>query len=216
MVKYFTPEEIAIHNCAEDCWVSIYDNVYDITSLVLANPGELIQPLLKNAGLSISHWFNEKTKDVKTYIDPVKNIPMPYLPEGRYLHVPPEAPTPWSTSQYENPWWKDEQYMIGKLTSKKRLIKIVNMLTKTEDTIYVCDEETIDDIRDRYLEYNAHSKSYTWKKIVGDAFVPLLMDSTLEGNGLADESEEFFKLGIDEDLYLTTLHIYYNDDLTVM
>ena len=54
------------------------------------------------------------------------------------------------------------------------------------------------------------------KKIVGDAFVPLLMDSTLEGNGLADESEEFFKLGIDEDLYLTTLHIYYNDDLTVM
>ena len=67
MVKYFTPEEVAIHNCAEDCWVIIYDNVYDIT-LGPSELGELIQPLLKNAGMS-PHWFNEKTKDVKTYID---------------------------------------------------------------------------------------------------------------------------------------------------
>ena len=41
------------------------------------------------------------------------------------------------------------------------------------------------------------------------------MDSTLEENGIRDESEEFFNLGIDEDAYLTTLHIYYDDDLTV-
>ena len=53
MVKYFTPEEISIHNCAEDCWVSIYDDVLDITALVGANPGDLIQPLLKNAGTSM-------------------------------------------------------------------------------------------------------------------------------------------------------------------
>ena len=50
--------------------------------------------------------------------------------------------------------------------------------------------------------------------IVADKFVPLQMDCTLEGNGLKDESEEFFRLGIDEDLYLTTVFIYYNDDLT--
>lgn len=50
--------------------------------------------------------------------------------------------------------------------------------------------------------------------ILGETFVPLKMDCTLAENGLKDESEEFFKLGIDEDLYLTTLYIYYDDDLT--
>ena len=52
--------------------------------------------------------------------------------------------------------------------------------------------------------------------IVGDMFVPLKMGETLEQNGLKDESEDFFKLGIDEDLYLTTIFLYYNDDLTSM
>jgi hypothetical protein len=50
--------------------------------------------------------------------------------------------------------------------------------------------------------------------IVGDNFVPMTMGSTLEQNGLKDESEDFFKLGIDEDQFLTTIFIYYNDDLT--
>jgi cytochrome b involved in lipid metabolism len=104
MVKFFTPEEVSIHNCAEDCWVIIYDDVFDITPLIAANPGELIQPLLKNAGMSISHWFNEKTRAVKTFIDPAKEITMPFLQEGRFLHVPPETPTPWSTAEFENPW----------------------------------------------------------------------------------------------------------------
>ena len=115
MVKYFTPEEISIHNCAEDCWVIIYDNVFDLTLLIEGNPGDLIQPLLKNAGMSISHWFNKSTGEVKTYVDPEKNISMPYLPEGRFLHVPPENPTPWSTLDFIKPWWKDEQYIVGKV-----------------------------------------------------------------------------------------------------
>ena len=59
-----------------------------------------------------------------------------------------------------------------------------------------------------------HAKSYTWKTIVNDSFVPLNMDATLENNGIKDESEDFFDLGIDEDAYPTTLYIYYNDDLT--
>ena len=115
MVKYFTPEEISIHNFANDCWVIIYNDVYDITSLIQENPGDLIQPLLKNAGLSISHWFNVTNRDIKTFIDPIKNISMPYLPEGRFVHVPPEDPQPWSTISYEKPWWKDEKYIVGKV-----------------------------------------------------------------------------------------------------
>lgn len=114
MVKYFTPDEVAMHNCAEDCWVSIYHNVYDITSLIGANRGVLADPLIKEAGRSISHWFHEKTGDIKTYIDPIRNISMPYTPNGRFIHVPPADPMEWST-QYELPWWKDPNYIIGKV-----------------------------------------------------------------------------------------------------
>ena len=39
MVKYFTADEVAMHNCAEDCWVSIFDNVYDLTELLAENKG---------------------------------------------------------------------------------------------------------------------------------------------------------------------------------
>jgi len=39
MVKYFTADEISMHNCASDCWVSIFDNVYDLTPLLEENKG---------------------------------------------------------------------------------------------------------------------------------------------------------------------------------
>ena len=88
------------------------------------------------------------------------------------------------------------------------------MLSKKDDTMYVCEEETIEDIRARYMIYNHHAESYTWKRLSGDDFVTLNMTSTLAENGMVDESEEFYELGINEDAYLTTLHIYFNDDLT--
>jgi hypothetical protein len=94
------------------------------------------------------------------------------------------------------------------------MVKVVNMLTKTEDVINTCQEETINDIRDRYIEYNAHGNSYTWKALINDEFVPLDMDKTLEQNNVPDESEKFSQIGIDEDYYVPTLHIYFNDDLT--
>lgn len=114
MVKYFTADEIALHNCPEDCWVSIYDNVYDITELIAQNRSMLAEPLIREAGNSVSHWFNKKTGDIKTYIDPVRNIEMPYTPNGRFIHVPPSDPTEWSTD-YDLPWWKDPKYIIGKV-----------------------------------------------------------------------------------------------------
>ena len=55
--------------------------------------------------------------------------------------------------------------MIGSLTSKTRKIKLVNMLTKHEDTLEVAQEETINEILDRYLEINQHAASYTWKRL---------------------------------------------------
>ena len=37
------------------------------------------------------------------------------------------------------------------------------MLTKVTDIIDTCKEETIDEIRCRYVEYNEHGQSYIWK-----------------------------------------------------
>ena len=87
------------------------------------------------------------------------------------------------------------------------------MLTRTDDMIKVCKEETIGDIRNRYMEYNMNSNSYTWKALIDGEFVTMQLDKNLEENGIADESEKFLKLGMDEDFYCPNLHIYYNDDL---
>ena len=41
------------------------------------------------------------------------------------------------------------------------------------------------------------------------------MKKTLAENDVPDESEEFERLSINDDYYTPTLHVYYNDDLTV-
>ena len=92
MVKYYTLEEVRFHNSADDCWVSISSTVFDITPLISANRGLLANPLIEAAGTSISHWFSDKTGDVKTYMDPARNIVMPHTPSGRFIHVPPPNP----------------------------------------------------------------------------------------------------------------------------
>lgn len=213
MVKYYTAEEISYHNHAEDCWVYIDDDVYNLTPLLTDQRSFLAEPILKYAGKSVSHWFIPGKKELRTYIDPERNIRLPYTPEGRFLHVPPPDPTEWNTD-YEFPWWRDGKFIIGKLSKKTRLIRILNMLTRREDVINVCQEETVNDIQDRYLEFNGHAKSYTWKAVQKGEFLTLNMDLTLEENDVKDESEEFARLGMDEEFYVPTLHIYFNDDLT--
>lgn len=76
--------------------------------------------------------------------------------------------------------------------------------------IQVCSEETLEDIRVRYLRYNRHAHSYTWKRL-GRV---LNMKKTLEENGIADESEQFAALNLNEDHYIPALHVHFNDDLT--
>ena len=113
MVKYFTAEEVARHNCQEDCWVSIFTNVFNITPLIKENLGDLSAPLLKNAGRSLSHWFNKDSGDIKSFIDPKRNFRLPYTPEGRFVDVPPPDPREFLTK--EKPWWMDTKYMVGKV-----------------------------------------------------------------------------------------------------
>ena len=47
------------------------------------------------------------------------------------------------------------------------------------------------------------------------AFVPAVMDKTLEENGIVDDDMELERLGLDEDGFTPVIHIYFNDDLTI-
>eukprot|EP00903_Cladosiphon_okamuranus_P012494 g11699.t1 len=152
----------------------------------------------------------ENVGDPRTFVDPHTGLTVPYLPMGRFLHVPPNFPTTkWSTN-FGLPWWRDPKRVVGKLTRKARPLRVVNILSRQEDQLLVACENTIADIQERYLEYNAHAASYTWKE-----FVPANMDQTLEENGIVDDDLAFEKLGIDDDSYMPVLHIYFNDDLTI-
>jgi hypothetical protein len=101
--------------------------------------------------------------------------------------------------------------MIGSLTGKTRKIKLINMLTKHEDTLEVASEETINEILDRYLEINQHAASYTWKRLGKE----LNMDRNLAQNDIPDETDELIELGIDVDEYIPAIHLYFDDDLTI-
>ena len=135
-----------------------------------------------------------------------------YCPMGRFIHIPPLMPdSNWDPSAIKTPWWRDNSLCIGRLSEKTRKIRVINQLTKADDVIEVCSEETINEILDRYLELNEHAASYTWKRLGR----PLDMDKTMEENDIPDESEDFVDLNLDEDNYIPCVHIYYNDDLTV-
>ena len=76
--------------------------------------------------------------------------------------------------------------------------------------LQVCSEETMSEILARYVKYNAHAASYTWKY----NSINLEMNKTLEENSIPDEDEEFYKLSMNDDTFLQAIHLYFNDDLT--
>ena len=174
-------------------------------------PGDvLLKPIAACAGTDISGWFDVKTKDIRTHIDPITLCTVPYTPRGRFLHIPPPIPRSDWANTFGTPWWKDSKYFVGQLSAKTRKLKIVNMLTAEETVVEVCGEETITEILQRYLVHNRHVMSYTWKhhgKLLD-------MAKTLDENGIHDESADMFKLAIDEDQHIPEVQLYYNDDLT--
>jgi cytochrome b involved in lipid metabolism len=210
--RYYTPKEVSAHNTADDCWVSFFDEVYDLSKLIQDNFSAECEPIIKAAGQDITHWFDAETHEPRTWVDSKTNMTWYYTPFGRYLHIPPIEPdSSWDPSSFKTPWWKDRTLCIGRLTLKTRKLRIINMLTKDDDIIEVCSEETMNEILDRYMPSNEHSASYTWKRLGR----PLDMEVTLEDNDIPDETVEFVDLHIDEDAYIACVHLYYNDDLTV-
>jgi hypothetical protein len=60
-------------------------------------------------------------------------------------------------------------------------------------------------------QFNAHAKGYMWKRLG----TLLDMSSTLDGNGIPDETAKFEQLGVSEDEWFPVIHLYFSDDLTV-
>lgn len=209
--KYYTPQEVAVHNTMEDLWVSFLGKVYNLTPLCEKYRGDvLLKPIVAYAGKDISHWFNPKTKDIRTHVDPETNCTIPYTPHGRFIHIPPPCPSSDWANDFGRPWWKDDEYLVGILSKKTRMIKIINTLTSQEQVIEVCSEENMQEILQRYLKFNAHASSYTWKYDGRN----LDMFKTLEQNEIKDDDEDFYQLSMNDDSFLQAVHLYFNDDLT--
>jgi len=205
-----------LHNTSDDCWVSLFNQVYDLTKLIAENhDSPLCDPILLAAGTDITHWFNPVNREPKTFIDPATNLETFYCPTGRYLHIPSRGAISNSETEvgaYNIPWWNNtDQFCIGRLTKKVRSINVMNTLTKEEFVLEVASEESMNEILDRYLIQNFHAASYTWKRL-GKV---LDMNLSLQENGIEDDSKECLMLGIDPEEYIPTIHLYFDDDLTI-
>ena len=76
--------------------------------------------------------------------------------------------------------------------------------------LQVCSEENMQEILQRYLKFNAHASSYTWKYESRN----LDMFKTLEQNEIKDDDEDFYQLSMNDDSFLQAIHLYFDDDLT--
>lgn len=219
MPRYYTPREVSVHSFEDDAYVSANGKVLDITPLIQQYQGtrfaSLVQPLIRAAGTDISHWYDQKTMDLKTCVDPETGFRTYAQPFGRFAHIPTVLPDSCIDLSYKVPWWRDERYVIGNLTRKTRKIRVINTLNGHEHTLEVCTEEPLREIiTTRFLVINAHAFSYTWRRHDQGGGRDLDLDKTLDENGILDESEEFESLGLNADHYIPALHLYYDDDLT--
>ncbi|XP_054594545.1 cytochrome b5 domain-containing protein 1 [Nothobranchius furzeri] len=209
--RYFTPSEVAAHNTTSDLWVSFLGKVFDLSPLVACFQGDpLLLPITECAGSDISSWFDPRTRDIRRFVDPQTNCIRYYTPRGRFIHTPPSGPRSDWDNDVGEPWWRNLQYQVGLLSEKTRWIRIVNTLTSQEQLQEVCSEETMEEILQRYLCYNSHARSYTWKF---DGAI-LDMSATLMENGVPDDDQELDQLGLDRDTFIPAVLLHFNDDLT--
>ena len=207
--RYYTRADVSSHRTAGDCWVVIYQNVLDVSSMIASCSTHLAAPLIQSAGTDISHWFlvDKKTRLFvpKTVMNlPDSTSPRPFAPFGPFMHLEGDLPSSGM------PWWNDPSLLVGRLASSTRLIRVVNMLSKQDALLEVPVEETLEEIQERYMVYNQHAGSYTWKRLGR----PLSLDKTLDENSVPDETKIMQDIGMNPEEHVPVLNIYFNDDLT--
>lgn len=160
------------------------------------------------------------------------NVRTPFLPQGRFVHVPAIAPSAGEAVLEGLPWWQDEaQYNVGQLTRQARKLRIVNTLTSQEHIVEFGVEETVAEMQAKYREWNSHSEGYVWKAILkgsggagegaegaaaSSSFQPLDPSKTLDENGVPDDTKELEALGLDPDHpdNFTCIMLLFKDDLS--
>lgn len=217
----------------QDCWLVIFDRVLDVSPLFAEGHGLLAEPMLAAAGGDVSHWFVQNAEDglpdLKTHVDPVSGLRTPYCPDGRFIHVPELSPRTDSVTE-SLPWWRNQSYHIGRLSTRARRVRLINTLTSHDHDMTVAAECTVSDVQEKYLGHNAHAGGYTWKSLVRGEFRPLDMGKTMHENEVEGAAEaegqaevvpggadELLKLGMDPDHLdnIPVLMLYFNDNLTI-
>lgn len=209
-LPYFTADEVSIHNKPHCCWVVIFGLVRDLSPLLQEYRGKPeVATLLKFAGEDISHWFDQETGDIRYFIHPETAVRVPFTPFGTIPHVDTHLPSYHWKGLKTVPWWKDERYIIGKVTNKTLPINIVNVLTHQSIRLEVCCEDTLRRIEERYSKFNSNTQQYLWK-YNGQV---LDMDKTLEENGIVDRLDLFDAYFMPRDYYVPSIFIYFMDEI---
>uniref|UniRef100_A0A3B3B6S7 Cytochrome b5 type B n=1 Tax=Oryzias melastigma TaxID=30732 RepID=A0A3B3B6S7_ORYME len=91
-LKYYTLEEIRVHNMSKDTWLIIHDKVYDISSFLEEHPGGE-EVLLEQGGADATESF----EDVGHSLDAREMLQQYYIGE---LHMNVDA----SNSQESSSW----------------------------------------------------------------------------------------------------------------
>uniref|UniRef100_A0A182UCJ7 Uncharacterized protein n=1 Tax=Anopheles melas TaxID=34690 RepID=A0A182UCJ7_9DIPT len=135
--------------------------------------GQTLQWLLALAGQDLSSFFhNNELAPIERTNRNGERVP---------IFVPCLERNP-ATQLY---WYRDPALVIGRITFHPCPVKIINTLTFHETEMIVCYEDTIGDVREKYLRYNDNAYRYEWRKdlSMGSETGLLRMDKTLTENG---------------------------------
>lgn len=133
---------------------------------------------------------------------------MPYAPHGPIPHVNPQVPTV-SWRPITKPWWKDEKYVVGRLTEKSRPVRFVNALAPpghNVSVVWVPEEENLQQIAERIGPQNSNVKNYTFKH----EGHKVDMRKRLDENKVLDERDKFLKLGLPDDDNIPSITLCFN------
>jgi hypothetical protein len=157
-----------------------------------------------------------RAAQLKTHVDPATNVRTPWTPVGRFLHVPTVAPVV-GKAVVGTPWWCRSDLVVGALTRSPRTFRVVNTLTSQADVVQFAGEDMVGEMQAKFHAVNRHCTSYTWKAMVGGGLRALDPAKTMADNGVADDSGELERVGLDrtDPAHVADICMWLNDDLTV-
>ncbi|KAF9824158.1 hypothetical protein SFRURICE_002279 [Spodoptera frugiperda] len=224
--QWYTPAEVAVHNVASDCWVSLNGKVYNLTPWLENQFRNCMCP--KSCSCSVKNWFCNNCVE---YCPCFKQGY--FFCDGKRLAMTILAYAGKDLSHwFKNGEWvnyihpvtgSEVTHRTHGHTFRQPVVPSTRWRPLEEPwwdgdkyvvgstvTLEVCSEETIYEIMMRYLPHNSHLLSYTWR-YMGRG---LCLNKNLEENGIPDERDRFSDVALPENIHIPAILIYYNDDLT--